>query len=186
MKKHQQPMQEYEAQKENARANKQPLPQLPTLKRYKTEDPTIEALGPILRDNPQGILLFRDELQGWLKSMNKKGQENARAFYLETWNASANFTSDRIGRGLIHIPSMCLSVFGGIQPGPIASYISRMHSGDDNDDGFLQRFQVMVWPKQFLGQFILARLMRKLNVISKEFIFGLINSALMSMEILSS
>ena len=47
---------------------------------------------------------------------------------------------------VIHIPFMCLSVFGGIQPGPIASYVSRMRSGDDNDDGFLQRFQVMVWP----------------------------------------
>lgn len=146
MKNHQQDMQQYELQKENAKVSKLPLPSQPILKRYKTEDPTIEALGPILRDNPQGILLFRDELQGWLKSMNKKGQENARAFYLETWNASANFTSDRIGRGIIHIPFMCLSVFGGIQPGPIASYVSRMRSGDDNDDGFLQRFQVMVWP----------------------------------------
>lgn len=29
--------------------------------------------------------------------MNKKGQENARAIYLETCNASANFTSDRLG-----------------------------------------------------------------------------------------
>ena len=147
MKKHQQDMQQYEIQKEDARISKLPFPPQPILKRYKTEDPTIEALGPILRDNPQGILLFRDELQGWLKSMNKKGQENARAFYLETWNASANFTSDRIGRGLIHIPFMCLSVFGGIQPGPISTYVSRMRSGDDNDDGFLQRFQVMVWPK---------------------------------------
>jgi hypothetical protein len=146
MKNHQQDMQQYELQKENAKVNKLPLPTQPILKRYKTEDPTIEALGPVLRDNPQGILLFRDELQGWLKSMNKKGQENARAFYLETWNASANFTSDRIGRGVIHIPHMCLSVFGGIQPGPISSYVSRMRSGDDNDDGFLQRFQVMVWP----------------------------------------
>lgn len=146
MKKHQQDMQEYEWQIEKAKSNNLPLPSLPTLKRYKIEDPTIEALGPILRDNPQGILLFRDELQGWLKSMNKKGQESARAFYLETWNASANFTSDRIGRGMIHIPFMCLSVFGGIQPGPIASYVSGMRSGDDNDDGFLQRFQIMVWP----------------------------------------
>lgn len=146
MEKYQRDLQAYELQKEHARVNKLPLPSLPPLKRYKTEDPTIEALGPILRDNPQGLLLFRDELPGWLKSINKKGQENARAFYLETWNASSNFTSDRIGRGLIHIPFMCLSVFGGTQPGPIASYVSRMRSGDDNDDGFLQRFQVMVWP----------------------------------------
>jgi hypothetical protein len=75
--KYQQDLQAYELQKEHARVNKLPFPPFPTLKRYKTEDPTIEALGPILRDNPQGLLLFRDELPGWLKSMNKKGQDSA-------------------------------------------------------------------------------------------------------------
>jgi hypothetical protein len=139
----------YEALKLQAQNSKNvELPPMPLLKRYKTDDPTIEALGPILRDNPQGILLFRDELPGWIKSMSKKGHENDRAFYLEAWNAASNFTTDRVGRGTIHIPSLCLSVFGGIQPGPLSTFIQQMHVGQDWDDGFFQRFQIIVWPKE--------------------------------------
>ena len=38
----------------------------PILKRYKTEDSTVEMLGQILLQNPEGILVHRDELTGWL------------------------------------------------------------------------------------------------------------------------
>lgn len=115
-------------------------------KRYRTEDPTIEALGIVLRDNPQGVLLFRDELCGWLNSLEKKGHEENRAFFLEAWDGDAPFTSDRIGRGMIHIPVRCLSIFGGIQPGPLSTYVAQLHSSGNWDDGFLQRFQIAVWP----------------------------------------
>lgn len=115
-------------------------------KRYRTEDPTIEVLGLILRDNPQGVLLFRDELLGWLKSLEKRGNEEHRAFFLEAWDGDAPFTSDRIGRGMVHIPVRCLSIFGGIQPGPLSTYVAQLHAVGSWDDGFLQRFQVAVWP----------------------------------------
>ena len=115
-------------------------------KRYRTEDPTIEALGIVLRDNPQGVLLFRDELCGWLNSLEKKNHEENRAFFLEAWDGDAPFTSDRIGRGMIHIPVRCLSIFGGIQPGPLSTYVAQLHSSGNWDDGFLQRFQIAVWP----------------------------------------
>lgn len=115
-------------------------------KRYRTDDPTIEALGIVLRDNPQGVLLFRDELCGWLNSLEKKGHEEHRAFFLEAWDGDAPFTSDRIGRGMIHIPVRCLSIFGGIQPGPLSTYVAQLYSSGNWDDGFLQRFQVAVWP----------------------------------------
>lgn len=107
---------------------------------------TIEALGIVLRDNPQGVLLFRDELCGWLNSLEKKGHEEHRAFFLEAWDGDTPFTSDRIGRGMIHIPVRCFFIFGGIQPGPLATYVAQLHSSGNWDDGFLQRFQVAVWP----------------------------------------
>ena len=36
----------------------------PIQKRYKTEDGTVEKIGEILLENPQGILIHRDELVG--------------------------------------------------------------------------------------------------------------------------
>ena len=41
---------------------------------------------------------------------------------------------------------MCVSVFGGIQPGPLLSYLSRYAFNGSGDDGLLQRLQVVVWP----------------------------------------
>jgi putative DNA primase/helicase len=118
----------------------------PILKRYKTEDGTVEKVGEILLENPNGILIHRDELFGWLKILEKEGREGDRQFYLEAWNGSGSFTYDRIGRGTLHIPALCLSILGGIQPGPLSSYVYSANKGGMGDDGLLQRFQLLVWP----------------------------------------
>jgi Protein of unknown function (DUF3987) len=58
-------------------------PDVPREIRYMTNDATIEKIAEILRDNPDGILYYRDELMGWLRSLDKAGREADRAFYLE-------------------------------------------------------------------------------------------------------
>jgi putative DNA primase/helicase len=118
----------------------------PFQRRYKTEDGTVEKIGEILRDNPQGILIHRDELIGFLKSLDKQGREMDRSFYLESWNGTGSFSVDRIGRGSLNIPALCLSVIGSIQPGPLESYARQATSSGAGDDGLLQRFQLLVWP----------------------------------------
>ncbi|MGB7977595.1 MAG: DUF3987 domain-containing protein [Chlamydiales bacterium] len=118
----------------------------PIQKRYKTEDGTVEKIGEILLENPQGILIHRDELVGWLKGLDKYGREGDRAFFLESWNGNGPYTVDRIGRGTLHIPALCLSIVGGIQPGPLGSYVHQATTGGGGDDGLLQRFQMLVWP----------------------------------------
>ncbi len=44
------------------------------------------------------------------------------------------------------MPVVCLSIFGGIQPGPLSIYIRSCIKGGIGDDEFVQRFQMMVWP----------------------------------------
>lgn len=122
------------------------VPEPPTERRYKTSDTTIEKLVEILRDNPTGILVQRDELTGWLRSLDKQGREVDRAFYLESWNGTGSYTVDRIGRGTLHVEAVCISVLGGIQPGPLRSYVHHATKGGEGADGLLQRFQLLVWP----------------------------------------
>jgi Protein of unknown function (DUF3987) len=98
-------------------------PKPPTLRRYKTEDATVEKIGDLLIENPKVILNHRDELSRWFRSLDKLGRKGDRAFYLESWNGTGSFDVDRIGRGSIHIPALCLSILGGIQPGPLSSYV---------------------------------------------------------------
>jgi putative DNA primase/helicase len=114
--------------------------------RYLLNDATVEKLGEILAENPHGVLLFRDELVGWLRSLDREGAENARPFYLEAWNGTGSYTYDRIGRGTIHIESACVAVLGGIQPGPLAAYVKGALSDGRGADGLLQRLQLLVWP----------------------------------------
>jgi hypothetical protein len=122
------------------------VPEKPILKRYKTEDATVEKISEILLENPMGILNHRDELSGWLYNLEKQGREGDRAFYLESWNGTGSFDVDRIGRGSLHIPALCLSILGGIQPGPLSTYVYQATRGEKGDDGLLQRFQLLVWP----------------------------------------
>ena len=121
-------------------------PEPPTLRRYKTEDATVEKIGDLLIENPKGILNHRDELSGWFRSLDKQGREGDRAFYLESWNGTGSFDVDRIGRGSIHISALCLSILGSIQPGPLSSYVYQAVQGQQGADGLLQRFQLTVYP----------------------------------------
>ena len=133
------------AAKARIAALKDSKPQPPTLKRYTTNDATIEKLGDLLVENPQGLLTERDELAGLLTSFDKSGHESDRAFYLEAWNGTEGHEVDRIGRGSLFIPNLALSVLGGIQPERLEKYLDGA-SRDVGNDGLLARFQLMVWP----------------------------------------
>jgi hypothetical protein len=118
----------------------------PAQKRLVLTDSTFEKLHEILSDNPAGVLVVRDELTGWLAQLDKQGREGERAFYLQGWNGDGGFTIDRIGRGSIRVPAVCISLFGNIQPSRLRSYLSPALEGGPNDDGLFQRFQIIVWP----------------------------------------
>ena len=76
---------------------------LPKKKRLITQDATFECLHQVMADNPAGIFVIRDELTGWLASLDRQGREGERAFYLSAWNGDTPHTIDRIGRGSISV-----------------------------------------------------------------------------------
>jgi putative DNA primase/helicase len=122
-------------------------PVFPVLKRYKSNDSTPASLGELLRQNPNGLLVYRDEVVSLLKGLDREGQEEGRGFYLTAWNGDSPYTFDRIGRGLnLHIPALCISLLGGTQPGRLSEYISQAVKGGSADDGLIQRFGLLVWP----------------------------------------
>ncbi len=121
-------------------------PPPPACRRYRTTDVTTEKLVELLRDNPRGILILRDEIVGFLEAMNRPGREGDRAFFCEAWNATGAFTQDRIGRGTIRAETCCASVLGCATPGKMQSYVAEALADGDGADGFLQRFQLTLWP----------------------------------------
>lgn len=119
----------------------------PEMKRYMANDSTPAALGELLRHNPNGLLVFRDEIVSLLRSLDREDQAEGRGFYLTGWNGDSGYTFDRIGRGMnLHIEAVCLSMLGGTQPGRLAEYVKQAVKGGAADDGLIQRFGLMVWP----------------------------------------
>ena len=137
IKAYEQELAEYEKQLEEL-DKKDPKPEKPVPPpRYITSDTTIEKLGEILARSPRGILVKRDELAGWLGSMEKYGGGKAansdRAFWLEAYDGGPHVV-DRIRRGTQAVENLSASVLGGIQPDKLAE----IHGL--TNDGLLQRF----------------------------------------------
>jgi hypothetical protein len=91
------------------------------------------------------VLVHRDEVVGLLASWDREGHESDRQFYLEAWAGNASHDVDRIGRGSIHIPNLCVTILGGIQPDKLRAY-QEMTEDRLSNDGVLQRFQLLVYP----------------------------------------
>jgi putative DNA primase/helicase len=123
------------------------LDDIPVMKRFIANDVTYQALGELLIDSPNGLLYEKDEIIGLLKSLDSDGQQEARSFFLTAADGDKSYTFDRIVRGkCLHIPAVCLSIIGGIQPGVLAEYVRQAVSGGAGADGLLQRFALMVYP----------------------------------------
>ncbi len=118
----------------------------PVRKRSLMNDTTVEKLGVTLADNPNGVLIFLDELITFLRTMDRDGHEGDRGFYLTAWNGDSRFTYDRIGRGTVDIEAAIVSIIGAIQPGVLGDYLHGAVNGGAGDDGLMQRFQMTVWP----------------------------------------
>lgn len=115
-----------------------PLPE-----RMLTNEATVEKLAPLLSadhtDNPRGVLLYRDELSGWLDGMNKYRRGDDRQFFLEAWSGGA-YTVDRV-KGSIFVDDLFLAIVGAIQP-DVAVRVFR----DGDVDGLTARFGLLVYP----------------------------------------
>lgn len=135
---------------DEAKANGEECPLPPLLERTLVSDTTVEKLADIVsRSEPRGILLERDELSGFLHSMDayKMGKGEAdRAFWLESYNGVARQV-DRVQRGSYYIDHLGVTLTGGIQEEVLHDYAK---SG--NHDGLMQRFLIFPATPKIRGQ----------------------------------
>jgi Protein of unknown function (DUF3987) len=111
-----------------------PEPKAPLRKRALVSDTTVEALVRILRDNPHGVLLSKDELASWVRSFNqyRAGKGDDRQFWLSAWTCTTT-PVDRAGGGTIMVKKPVINIVGGVQPKILPEL------GEKRDDGFLER-----------------------------------------------
>jgi hypothetical protein len=120
----------------------------PKQTRHVIQDATVEATQEIMRDSPNGLMCYRDELSSWFAAheryANGKGSSD-RGFWLEAYNGGS-YSVDRVGRGSTFIPNLSASILGGIQPDKI-----REVAAAAPDDGLLPRFLTIMVRSAVLG-----------------------------------
>jgi hypothetical protein len=117
----------------------------PMRRRYIVNNITLEKLEIRLKENPNGLLYFRDELVGLLKLMEQRGHESDRTFLLEAHNAMNAYEVDRVTRTEVEIDRLILAVLGSATDDGIQQYL-RMNYSKPSGDGLMQRFQIAVYP----------------------------------------
>jgi Protein of unknown function (DUF3987) len=129
--------------KRQAVLNQTPKPEEPTpRRRVMLNDSTPEKMHDIMKENPQGVFYYRDELSGWAAEMDMTGREAQRDLFLAAMNGDQSHAVDRIGREGGHA-MMCATVFGSFQPHLMVNFLSAVRN---IADGTLPRFHAIIWP----------------------------------------
>ena len=132
--------------------------------KYICSDVTVEALAVLLRDNPRGLLLARDELSGWYESFDayKKGRGGDVSHWLSMHRAEP-FSMDRKSgdNRSIYVPRASVSITGSIQPG----ILKRTLTKERIENGLAARFLFAMppdiekkWTKESVSQGIKQQL----------------------------
>jgi hypothetical protein len=138
-------LEEWKERDKNARG---PKPARPADARtITTTDSTIWTLGELMRDNPKGILLSRDELDGWLQGFTRftGGKSTDRPHWLELSRAGP-LLIDRISRdkGKLAVSRAACSITGTIQP----LILARSITDEDLAAGLLARILLANPPRR--------------------------------------
>lgn len=123
-------------------------PPEPSLRRTVISDVTIEAVAPILLENPRGVLLASDELAAWVNNFDRyasggKGKSADAPKWLNMHDAGDIVVDRKGGKPkTLHVPYAAVSVCGGIQPRTLA----RVFTPELRENGTLARLLVSMPP----------------------------------------
>jgi hypothetical protein len=107
----------------------------PIRKRIRITDATTEKVAELLATTWRGLLLSRDELSGWLSSMDRYSGGGDRPFWLEA-HGGRSYTVDRkASPEPVIVEHMSVSILGGTQPDKLDRLLVKT-----DDDGLLARF----------------------------------------------
>lgn len=131
----------------------------PVRKRVRITDATTESVADLMSSTWRGLLLCRDELSGWLGSMDRYSGGGDRPFWLEAFGGR-NYTVDRKGKPEpIIVEHLSVSVLGGTQPDKMDSMLVK-----SDDDGLVARF-LTVFPEP-------VPLLRPVGTLDSDFVLN--------------
>lgn len=130
----------------------------PVLKKSLLTDFTPEKLAETLQHNDKGVLIFKDELMGWINSFDQYNKGGDQQKYLEFFNGGT-LTVDRVSKDPIRVEKTNVNILGGLQPKKLKTLASNGRS----DDGFLSRI-LFVYPRNLKPNKFTGKSIDKIHV----------------------
>ena len=112
----------------------------PKKTQFIVNDITLEALVDMHQENDNAVGVFKDELAGWLKDMNKYRAGSDLEFWLSTWSGKS-VNVNRMSRAGSFVDKPFIPVLGGIQP----SIFNNLNTEETKENGFVDRI-LMSYP----------------------------------------
>jgi hypothetical protein len=106
----------------------------PIKKQFIANDITLEALVDLHQESDNAVGVFKDELAGWLKDMNKYRAGSDLEFWLSCWSGKS-VSLNRLTRKGSFVEKPFIPVLGGIQPNILNSF----YTEENKDNGFMDR-----------------------------------------------
>lgn len=106
----------------------------PRKSQFIANDITLEALVDLHQESDNSVGVFKDELAGWLKDMNKYRDGSDLEFWLSTWSGKS-VNLNRLTRKGSFVEKPMIPVLGGIQP----SIFNFFYTEENKDNGFMDR-----------------------------------------------
>lgn len=106
----------------------------PIKTQFIANDITLEALVDLHQESDNAVGVFKDELAGWLKDMNKYREGSDLEFWLSTWSGKS-VNLNRLTRKGSFVEKPFIPVLGGIQP----TIFNTFYTDENKDNGFMDR-----------------------------------------------
>jgi hypothetical protein len=106
----------------------------PIKQQFIANDITLEALIDLHQESKNAIGVFKDELNGWFKDMNKYRAGSDLEFWLSSWSGKA-VSMNRKSATSAFVDKPFIPVLGGIQP----SILAMAYTDENKDNGFVDR-----------------------------------------------
>lgn len=106
----------------------------PNKTQFIVNDITLEALVDLHEESENAIGVFKDELAGWFKDMNKYRAGSDLEFWLSSWSGKSVSLNRKTAKSSF-VEKPLIPVLGGIQP----SILNIFYTDENKDNGFIDR-----------------------------------------------
>lgn len=135
--------------------------------RIRIVDATPEKIVDLLAGESHGLLNARDELSGWIESMNRYASGGDREFWIEAYGGRSYVVDRKSKLCPTIVERLSVSILGGIQPEKLDRLLLR-----SEDDGLLARFLTvypdpvpLTRPKSTLNDTFLTEIYKRLYAL---------------------